>query len=105
MAFVMNRTQRRKLAAILRQGLAEDAATPWARDDRAWFAAHPRHAHRVRAAFSGEYQTEPDFVIIRQIGPGLRVRKPFTLTSCSADLVGTMQDLARRALDTRCCCD
>jgi hypothetical protein len=105
MGFVMNRTQRRKFAASLRQGLAEDAATPWARDDRAWFAAHPRHAHRVRAAFSGEHQPEPDFVIVRQIRPGLRIRKPFTLTACSADLVGTMQDLARRALDARCCCD
>jgi hypothetical protein len=105
MAFVMNRTQRRKLAAILRQGRAEDAATPWGRDDRAWFSAHPRRAHRARAPFLGEHQVEPDFVIVRQIRPGLRVRKPFTLIACSADLVGTMQDLARRALDARCCCD
>jgi hypothetical protein len=97
----MNRAQRRKLAASLRQGLAEGRATPWSGDDRAWFAAHPRHAHRVRGAFAGEYQIEPepDFVVIRQLRPGLRLRKPFTLVACSPDLVGIMQDLARRGLD------
>jgi hypothetical protein len=94
----MNRNARRKLAASLRQGGAEDAsATPWGRDDRRWFSAHPRRSHRVRSAFPGEYRTEPDFTIIRQIRPGLRHRRAFTLLECTRDLVGTMTNLALRA--------
>ena len=95
----LNRAQRRKIAASLPRSLVERAATPWARDDAAWFSTHPRRAHRVREAFPGEHDPKPDFVVVRQLRPGARVRKPFTLIECSSDLVGTMQALALRGLE------
>ena len=76
---------------------------PWKRDDAAWFTAHPRRSHRVRDGFPGEFERASggpvDFVVVRQIQPGLRIRASFTLAECGADALGMMQALALRALD------
>ena len=74
---------------------------PWERDDAEWFKAHAQRAHRVRAQFPGEHferrSSAPiDFVVVRQIRPGLRVRAPFTLVECGADALEMMMALAKR---------
>ena len=86
----MNRAQRRRSAAQMRQlindhpfvraaaeayvgrqaraaGLPRDkiggvrfADSAWARDDRRWFRANPRRSHRVRMALPGEFKPEPE---------------------------------------------
>ena len=75
----------------------------WKRDDAAWFTAHPRRSHRVRDGFPGEFERASggpvDFVVVRQIQPGLRIRAPFTLVECGADALGMMQALAMRGLN------
>ena len=59
--------------------------TPWGPDDRAWFAARPERAHRVRPVYPGEFlpmETPPGqgwFAIVRQIAPGARLRRPMQL--------------------------
>ena len=113
-----NRAQRRrteKLARIAKrnrhaeQGVVAIALTgspppPWKRDDAAWFTAHPRRSHRVRDGFPGEFERASggpvDFVVVRQIQPGLRIRVSFTLAECGADALGMMQALAMRGLKT-----
>ena len=61
----------------------------WKRDDAAWLKAHPQRAHRVRDQFLGEHfeptsSAQIDFVVVRQIRPGLRIRAPFTLVEALA---------------------
>lgn len=60
-----------------------DALTyPWCADDAAWFNANPSRAHRVRRVFLHEFPEElheqSDFVVVRQVKPGLRTRLPIT---------------------------
>jgi hypothetical protein len=65
-----------------------DADTPWSQSDRAWFAARPQRAHRLRPPLDGELaqllrypeQVPPGHateVLVRQVQPGLRVRRAF----------------------------
>ena len=79
-------------------------SSPWKRDDAEWFKAHPQRAHRVRAQFPGKHferrSSAPiDFVVVRQIRSGLRVRAPFTLVECGADALEMMMALAKRCLN------
>jgi hypothetical protein len=79
-------------------------SSPWKRDDAEWFKAHAQRAHRVRAQFPDEHferrSSAPiDFVVVRQIRPGLRVRAPFTLVECGADSLAMMVALAKRTLN------
>ena len=65
--------------------------------------AHPRRSHRVRDEFPGEFKRASggpvDFVVVRQIKPGQRIRAPFTLVEGGADALGMMQPLAMRGLN------
>ena len=111
-----NRAQRRraeKLARIAKRNrhaeqvvaivLTGPPPPPWKSDDAAWFTAHPRRSHRVRDEFPGEFERASggpvDFVVVRQIKPGQRIRVPFTLVECGADALGMMQALAMRGLN------
>jgi hypothetical protein len=98
-------------AGVRPGGMVNFEPSAWGRDDREWFAAHPQRSHRVRWMFDGEtfdpsYATalakEPDdrvIVIIKQIRPGLRARKPFILAGCSADQIATLRDLLLRGFE------
>jgi hypothetical protein len=68
--------------------VSEQAATPTpmptpgdlAQDlDRDWFRSHPYRSHRIRRAILGEVPgaTTPQYAIVRQILPGLRIRQYF----------------------------
>ena len=49
-------------------------------DDRAYFEASPRRRYRLRPAVAGEFQQVGQMfthVLVEQIGPGLRARRPF----------------------------
>ena len=82
-----NRAERRKAAREVRRrtvGLHVNPS-PWATNDRMWFAEHPHRSHRVRARFPGEFfvsegdAPDVDMVVVRQIEPGFRTRTPFEL--------------------------
>ena len=54
---------------------------PWVRADRRWFRKHRKRSHRLRKAFPGEiaelYGEEipnSDWIIVRQLEPGIRKR-------------------------------
>jgi hypothetical protein len=55
----------------------------WARDDAKWFGRRPDRSHRARPRLPDEWFVEPgdapdsDWVAVRQIEPGIRVRSPF----------------------------
>jgi hypothetical protein len=75
--------------------------TPWKADDARWFASHPGRSHRLRQRFPGEGfgrdipnldQVQVDLVLIRQIEPGTRVRKPFMWRACMPDFLTAMRD-------------
>jgi hypothetical protein len=62
-------------------------------DDRRWFVAHPRRCHRIRRPGIRERQTlrgqHPQmrcYVVVRQIGPGVRLRQPAWLTGSVPNL-------------------
>jgi hypothetical protein len=54
----------------------------WQNDDRAWFAADARRAHRLRAAYPDEWPAEAKchHTAVRQVEPGQRLRLPFNLS-------------------------
>ena len=65
----------------------------------AWLKAHPQRAHRVRDQFLGEHfeptsSAQIDFVVVRQIRPGLRIRAPFTLVEGALAMRGLNDDEA-----------
>lgn len=90
--FEMNRRARRAVMHSMRRagGLGPTQRmrlniddTPWKEDDRRWFAANPKRAHRLRHRFPGEddhgaappWHVDIDWVCVRQIEPGSRIRR------------------------------
>jgi hypothetical protein len=71
-------------------GAIESADSEWKSADAAFFAANPSRNHRLRRCFENEFESLPNSsklppapfghaweILIRKIGPGLRVRMPF----------------------------
>ena len=73
-----------KLSVVWGFDLAPDLRpeAPHVRDDRQWFAAHPRRTHRIRPAYPAEQRSEhggkpATHVVVRQVRPGARLRIGF----------------------------
>jgi hypothetical protein len=46
--------------------------------DKEWFRSHPHRSHRLRRTIAGEFPDEAgDWVLVRQLQPGVRLRVPF----------------------------
>jgi len=58
---------------------ASDAEVLARKLDRLWFQANPDRHHRIRRAIDGELPeaTAADYVVIRQVRPGVRIRWAF----------------------------
>jgi len=71
-----------QLAVPVTEQIAAPTPTPGdlAQDlDGDWFRSHPYRSHRIRRAIPGEVPgaTTPQYAIVRQILPGLRIRQYF----------------------------
>jgi hypothetical protein len=55
---------------------AANSNQPWSEDDRAWFAAHPERAHRLRRAYPKEWPGMAGmcYTVVCQQAPGRRDR-------------------------------
>lgn len=55
----------------------------WKRDDEQWFRRNPKRSHRARPLVDGEWPTlrasSAAFIIVRQLAPGVRARRPIIL--------------------------
>jgi hypothetical protein len=47
--------------------------------DREWFRSHPLRSHRLRRPIAGEFTdgSAENWVVVRQLQPGVRLRLPF----------------------------
>jgi hypothetical protein len=46
--------------------------------DKEWFRSHPHRSHRLRRTIAGEFPDDAgDWVLVRQLQPGVRLRLPF----------------------------
>jgi hypothetical protein len=72
--------------------------TPWGRSDHAWFRVQQRR-YRVRAPFPNEYPSSKptDFVVVKQMAPGLRHRVRLRIAEGHPELATTMARLTAHA--------
>jgi hypothetical protein len=76
----LSRPGNRQLVALVIDQVPA-AATPSdlaKRSDRDWFCSQPHRSHRLRRTIAGEFPDEAgDWVLVRQLEPGVRLRLPF----------------------------
>jgi hypothetical protein len=71
-------------------------------DDSLYFRANPDRAHRARRPYPNEFGADKrriDVVAVRQLRPGQRERRTFTMTVCEERLLPVMERLIQAALE------